>query len=273
VNENPDCALKDVVWPFFKKTKIISFEFYKVNPMTQNSTFLDILNLFWFAALPYLAIAVFVVISIQRYAKRGFSYSSLASQFLENKMHFWGLVPFHYGLITVLTAHLLFFLIPKQILLWNNEPLRLYLLEVFIFIGGVFTLIGLINIVIRRSTDARSKIVTSFADWAILAILAFQIVAGLYVAIFNSWGSHWFATSLSPYLWSLVKFNPEISYVAAMPLMVKLHIINAFLILLLFPFTRLVHLLVVPLPYLWRKPQMVRWYWNKKTIRTPEFRG
>jgi len=27
-----------------------------------------------------------------------------------------------------------------------------------------------------------------------------------------------------------------------------------------FPFTRLVHILVVPNPYLWRRTQVVRWY-------------
>jgi nitrate reductase gamma subunit len=44
------------------------------------------------------------------------------------------------------------------------------------------------------------------------------------------------------------------------------HIINAYLLILLFPFTRLVHILVVPNPYLWRKPQVVRWY--RKPART-----
>ena len=34
----------------------------------------------------------------------------------------------------------------------------------------------------------------------------------------------------------------------------------SFLLILFFPFTRLVHILVVPNPYLWRKPQVVRWY-------------
>jgi len=41
---------------------------------------------------------------------------------------------------------------------------------------------------------------------------------------------------------------------------VKLHVFNAFVVIGLFPFTRLVHILVVPNPYLWRKPQVVRWY-------------
>ncbi len=38
----------------------------------------------------------------------------------------------------------------------------------------------------------------------------------------------------------------------------------AITIVLLFPFTRLVHMLVAPLPYLWRKPEVVRWYGIRK---------
>jgi len=36
--------------------------------------------------------------------------------------------------------------------------------------------------------------------------------------------------------------------------------VNAWLIVAAFPFTRLVHVLVTPLMYLWRKPEVVRWY-------------
>jgi nitrate reductase gamma subunit len=61
-------------------------------------------------------------------------------------------------------------------------------------------------------------------------------------------------------LWSLLKFNPDITYVASMPHIVKTHIIGAYTLIGFFPFTRLVHILVVPNPYLWRKPQVVRWY-------------
>jgi nitrate reductase gamma subunit len=68
-----------------------------------------------------------------------------------------------------------------------------------------------------------------------------------------------------PYLWSLVTLSPNIAPITAMPWMVKLHIIGAYVIIAFFPFTRLVHALVVPNPYLWRKPQVVRWYarWGK----------
>ena len=54
--------------------------------------------------------------------------------------------------------------------------------------------------------------------------------------------------------------HPDFSSIAAMPFSVKLHIVNAYLLIGFFPFTRLVHILVVPNPYLGRKPQVVRWY-------------
>jgi nitrate reductase gamma subunit len=50
-----------------------------------------------------------------------------------------------------------------------------------------------------------------------------------------------------------------------MPHFVKLHIVTAFLLIGFFPFTRLVHILVIPNPYLWRKPQVVRWNWRRDT--------
>src|SRR5215831_20172807 len=83
-----------------------------------------------FAVLPYVALVLLLVVTIQRYRSQRFTYSSLSSQFLENQHHFWGLVPFHYGILVVLAGHIVAFLIPREILLWNSNPLRLYVLEI-----------------------------------------------------------------------------------------------------------------------------------------------
>ena len=216
-----------------------------------------------FAVLPYVAVVVLVLMTIQRYRQQSFSYSSLSSQFLENRHHFWGLVPFHYGILAVIVGHVVAFLIPREILVWNSHPLRLYVLELSALIAGLLTLVGLLAAMVRRWTNPKVRLVTSVSDWIIYALLLIQIASGLYTAVFYPWGSSWYAASAAPYLWSLVKLNPEIAYVASMPHMVKLHIINAFVIVGFFPFTRLVHILVIPNPYLWRKPQVVRWYGKK----------
>ena len=210
--------------------------------------------------LPYVAFFTFFLVTIQRYRQQTFTYSSLSSQLLENQQHFWSLVPFHYGILFVLTGHVVAWLCPRQLLLWNSDPFRLYVLEISALVGGFLTLLGLVNVLARRIVFSKVRAVTSRADWLLYVLLLVQVASGVYVAVFHPWGSSWFAATVSPYLWSLVTLSPDIAPVMAMPLAVKLHIINAYLVIGYFPFTRLVHILVVPNPYLWRKPQVVRWY-------------
>ena len=47
------------------------------------------LDTFFFALFPYVTLFAFFVITIQRYRSKSFTYSSLSSQFLENRQHFW----------------------------------------------------------------------------------------------------------------------------------------------------------------------------------------
>jgi nitrate reductase gamma subunit len=123
--------------------------------------------------------------------------------------------------------------------------------------GGA--LLGLAAAIIRRWTTLKIRTVSTVSDWVVYAMLFFQVASGVYIALAYPWGSSWFATSISPYLWSLVRLSPDISTIAPLPFGVKLHIVNAYLLIGFFPFTRLVHVLVIPNPYLWRKPQVVRW--------------
>ena len=215
---------------------------------------------FLFVALPYVCLFTFFLMTVYRYRMQSFSYSSLSSQFLENKHHFWAVVPFHYGILVIVAGHLIAFLIPRSILAWNSHPLRLYVLEIAALAFGLLTLIGLVGVVVRRHSNTKIRRVTTVTDWFLFAMLLVQTVSGIGVALFYPWGSSWFAVNLSPYLWSIFKMNPDVTYVTAMPLLVKLHIVLAFLTIGFFPFTRLVHVLVIPNPYLWRKPQVVRWY-------------
>jgi nitrate reductase gamma subunit len=183
----------------------------------------------------------------------------MSSQFLENKSHFWALVPFHYGIIFVLLGHIVALLIPKTVLLWNSMPLRLYAIEITGLALGVMALVGAVAAIARRATTPHLRVVTSRLDWLLWALLVSQIASGVGVAVMHPWGSSWFAAAMSPYLWSLITLNPESGYVTALPFMIKWHVLNAWLLLLVWPFSRLAHVLVAPNPYLWRRPQVVRW--------------
>lgn len=225
------------------------------------------LDLFLFSIWPYLAVGIFFVEAIRRYVSQTYSYTSLSSQFLENKFHFWGLVPFHYGIIVTLVGHLIAFLFPRELLLWSSVPVRLVILEVTALIFGLLALVGLIHIIIRRMKYEKVRSVTSRMDGVLYGILLFMICSGLYVALTFRWGTSWFAAEVTPYLWSLVKLHPDPSYIINLPWAFKLHMVTAFLLIAVFPFTRLVHILVAPNHYFLRKRQVVCWNWNKESIR------
>jgi nitrate reductase gamma subunit len=97
-------------------------------------------------------------------------------------------------------------------------------------------------------------------DWVVYGLLIAQLATGVALAVRYPWGSSWFAAAAAPYLWSLARLQPDVAVAGAMPLLVRAHIVGAWLLLAAFPFSRLVHILLVPIPYLWRAPQVIRWY-------------
>ena len=217
------------------------------------------LDVLLFGALPYVAMALFLVVSIQRYRRAPFTFSSLSSQFLESRRLFWGSVPFHVGILTLFFGHLLGFLLPQQLVLWNRVPLRLFVFEASGLVAALLTLVGLVGLMLRRAGNARLRVNTSKADLLVYALLSFQIVTGLWVALTLRWGSSWYAQAVVPYLRSIVLFQPEVQRMVELPLVARLHVIGALALFAVFSWTRLVHVLVAPVPYLWRPLQLVIW--------------
>ena len=216
-----------------------------------------------FETLPYLAVIVASVFAIIRFKYRAFSVSSLSSQFLEGRLLFWGSVPWHYGVLVVLAGHMLAFLAPQTLLLFNAKLSRLYLLEVTGMAFSILAVFGLFILLWRRLFNKRIRAVTSKMDTLVLLLLLFQVLTGLCTAILYRWGSSWFAATVSPYLWSLFSLHPESNRLQPMPILIKIHFTGAFLLIALLPFSRLIHALSVPVHYLFRPPQLV--IWNRKS--------
>ncbi|MDQ5846811.1 MAG: respiratory nitrate reductase subunit gamma [Acidobacteriota bacterium] len=223
-------------------------------------------NLFYII-FPYAALTLAIVVTVQRYFKRGFTYSSLSSQFLESDELFYGSVPWHIGIMVVLLGHVIGFAIPRQVLWFNGVPARLYVLEATGLLFGLLALVGIVSLIVRRFTSPRIRAVTSWMDVIVLLVLLVQVVLGVYTAVFYRWGSSWYATSAVPYLRSLFTLQPDLKMIAPLPLAVKLHILNAYVFLAILPFSRLVHMLVVPIHYLWRPYQLVIWNGDRRKLR------
>ncbi len=212
-----------------------------------------------FVILPYVAVAVAVIGSVYRYYSDRFSLSSQSSQLLERPQLFLGSNAWHYGIIIILGAHIVAAVLPS---FWSSviaDSTRLYVMEVTgwalaLILGG-----GLGILIARRITKPRVAAVTSSMDWVLLASLAIQVVLGIYIAVTQRWGALWYLQIVVPWLQSLVGFNPQVQTVSFLPTVVKLHILNALLLVMLIPFTRLIHMFTFPVTYLWRPYQVVAW--------------
>jgi nitrate reductase gamma subunit len=219
-----------------------------------------------FGAFPYVAVILAVIVGVYRYATDRFSYSSFSSQFLENRALFWGSVPWHYGIIIVVLAHIFALLVPGVWAALIAEPTRLYILEVIGLALALSALVGLALLIVRRLTSSRIKSVTSTMDWVLLATLLAQVALGFWVALFYRWGSDWYLHTAVPWLVSLAQLDPQTQFVTSLPWVVKLHMLGGFLLIGMFPFTRLVHVVTVPVTYLWRPYQVVVWYRRSRRL-------
>jgi len=212
-----------------------------------------------FIALPYLAIFVGLFGSIYRIRTAPMTYSSLSSQFLESKGLMWGSLPWHIGITLILLAHVIAFIAPG---FWQGLVSHQLVLAAVESIGlglSFLCLLGLIVLAVRRMTSAKIQAVTSVMDLIVIGLLLLQVGLGAAIAVHCKWGSSWCSGTTTPYLWSIVTFQPDISYISDLPLLVKAHIVGAWLFIFVIPFSRLLHMFAVPVEYLFRPPQNVVW--------------
>ncbi len=224
-------------------------------------------NTILFLIFPYLALAAFIVGLVYRSIFRPFTISSLSSQLLERRKLYWGSISFHWGVVLILLGHLAALFFPNTIRAWNAQPLRLYLLELTGLGLAIWALGGLLILVWRRFGERRVRVVSSAMDWVVLALLLVSVITGIWTASVYRFGSTWFTAIFTPYLWSLLTFQPQITLVAPLPFVIRLHVFNFFALLIVFPFSRLVHILTYPLGYLFRPWQIVV---RARRVKMPE---
>ncbi len=223
-----------------------------------------------FVAVPYLALVLAIGGGLRRYRTDRFSYSSLSSQLLEQRLLFWGSVPWHYGIVAILLAHLGAGLFPSVAARALGGPWRLAILEWLGLTLAILTIVGIVLLFVRRLGSAsKPRAQTSGMDWLLLVLLAVQVVVGAGIALFQRWGSLWYLQTATPWFWSLVGLRPDYAALTPLPAPVKLHMVNGFVLIGLFPFTRLVHVVTVPLGYLWRPYQVVVWTRERRARRAP----
>lgn len=216
----------------------------------------DLFNGFFFGIYPYIALAVLALGSILRYEREPYSWRSGSSQLLRRRQLVWGSVLFHVGILIVFFGHLVGLLTPIQFFdaLGISHGAKQVLAIVVGGVAGVVCLIGATMLLHRRLADPRIRRTSSFSDIAILVILYVQLLLGM-GTIFISM-QHLDGHEMTKFMaWSQGIFTFRIDawrVVADVHWIFKAHLILGLTIFLLFPFTRLVHMLSAPVRFLYR---------------------
>ncbi|MGD1880619.1 MAG: respiratory nitrate reductase subunit gamma [Kiloniellaceae bacterium] len=214
------------------------------------------LNTLVFGIYPYIALAVLALGSIIRYDREPYTWRSGSSQLLRRRQLVMGSVLFHVGVLIVFFGHLVGLLTPIELFDWLGigHGFKQVMAIVVGGVAGIFALLGATLLVHRRLFDARIRATSSFGDSAIILLLWLQLALGL-ATIPLSLGhldGHEMVTFMS---WARGIFTFDFAasrYIADAHPIFKLHIFLGLTIFLVFPFTRLVHMLSVPLRYFWR---------------------
>lgn len=214
------------------------------------------MNHFLFGVYPYIAITVMILGSVVRYETEPFSWKSSSSQLLRRKEFVIGSVLFHLGVLMILGGHFVGLLTP--IAVWDALGVSHGAKQVFAMLmggfAGILAMVGGLILLHRRLMDPRIRANSTIADTGILILLMAQLTLGLCTILVS-------AQHLDGHeMVKLMQWAQGIAYFGADPaahlvdvaLIFKLHILLGLTIFMLFPFTRLVHMLSAPVRYLWR---------------------
>ena len=222
-------------------------------------SFLDTLL---FGIYPYVAFFICVVASCVRFDREPYSWRADSSQMLRKKNMKWASNLFHVGIIFVLCGHFAGLLMPESIYHYViSTPNKQLLAMVSGGIFGVLCFIGLTMLIIRRFTDPRIRANSRNSDLMVLILLYGQLILGLcsiYVSADHMDGS--VMVLLANWSQNIVTFDPTeaVANIASVHWIYKAHVLLGTTLLVVFPFTRLVHIVSAPIWYFGRKYQLVR---------------
>lgn len=216
----------------------------------------DFLHHLLFGIYPYIALAVLAVGSVIRYDREPYSWRAGSSQLLRRRQLMIGSVLFHVGVLVIFLGHVGGLLTP--IAIWDAlgvpHGAKQLLAMVAGGVAGVIAIIGATLLIHRRFFDPRVRAASSVSDNLVILLLWAQLALGL--ATIPVSAQHLDGHEMIKFMeWAqgIFTFRSGASdLIRDVAPVFKLHLFLGLTILLLFPFTRLVHMLSAPVRYIWR---------------------
>ncbi|HQQ08903.1 MAG TPA: respiratory nitrate reductase subunit gamma [Novosphingobium sp.] len=216
----------------------------------------DFLHHLLFGIYPYIALATLAVGSVIRYDREPYSWRAGSSQLLRRKQLIVGSVLFHLGVLMIFAGHVVGLLTPIAVFdaLGVSHGAKQLLAIVAGGFAGVLGITGATLLIHRRFFDPRVRAASNFSDNLVILLLWAQLALGLATIPFSL--QHLDGHEMVKFMnWAQGVFTfraGAADQIADVAPVFKLHLFMGLTILLLFPFTRLVHMLSAPVRYIWR---------------------
>jgi len=211
------------------------------------------INNLLFTYLPHIAFAVFWFGLITRFVVANKTIQAKSTQILAKNGVRKGNNLFHYGIIIVFFGHLTLFL-PENIyhLVMTTETKRLIAL-IFGTVFGTMAFIGLLILIHRRISNERVRFASKFHDYFILVLLFIEASVGMASVVTTAYGSVSNYAALGEWAQKIITFQPDAGLViAGHSILYKIHFTIGLIIFMIFPYTKLMHMMVLPVAYFFR---------------------
>jgi nitrate reductase gamma subunit len=116
------------------------------------------------------------------------------------------------------------------------------------------TLSGIAILIYRRRTTGPVFSATTRNDKGMYVLLVATLVAGLGTTVLGNITGHPhdYRLTVAPYFRSIFYFQPDVDLITKAPIGFQIHVMLAWVLFAVWPFTRLVHVFSAPLGYLTR---------------------
>ncbi|MEO6263708.1 MAG: respiratory nitrate reductase subunit gamma [Luteimonas sp.] len=221
----------------------------------------DDVHQFAFQWYPYIALAVFFIGSWARFDRAAYTWRTGSSQLLSDRGMRVGSNLFHVGVLAILGGHLIGLLTPHSVYeAFITAPQKQLLAMVVGGVFGVLCFIGISILLVRRLFNPRVRATGTFGDTLVLVLLFAQLVLGMISIVVSTRhmdGSVMIA--LGEWAQHIVTFRAGAAdFITGVHWVYKAHVLLGLTLILIVPFTRLVHVWSIPVSYLWRPYQVVR---------------
>lgn len=214
------------------------------------------LDVLLFVAVPYAALAVFVVGHYWRYRYDKFGWTTRSSQLYERRLLRWGSPMFHFGIVFVFLGHVGGLLIPESFTetVGITESMYHAASAGLGILAGFCTVIGAAILLYRRRTVGPVFSATTINDKVMYVLLIGTLLLGLGTTVLGNLTGHPhdYRQTVSPWFRSIFSFQPDTDLILKAPIGFRLHVLAAWALFAFWPFSRLVHVFSAPVGYLTR---------------------